>query len=338
MTKTVTAPGMSMKVRENLKTTTPAHEHTAFQTPAEKLFVVYHMGVPAVDAATWRITVGGLVDKALTLTLADLRAMPTTEVTAFHECAGSPLRPAVPVRRVGNVVWRGVQLKCVLAAAGIKPEAKFVWSRGADSGIYPPTGTYSDSYVKDLPLDKALADEVLIATEVNGAALDEAHGAPVRLVVPGYYGTNSVKWLTEIRLEPARAPGFFTTRLYNDRAIENGVERTTPVWAVAPHAIIVSPAADGCLPLAPHRIWGWAWGDEEISAVEISTDGGASWVPSALDRRQDYSWQRFSHDWTPPEPAVYELACRARNGAGVIQPLHGARNEVFRIKVRVDAR
>ena len=138
---------VSMKVKDNFKTTTPAHELTAFRTPTEKLFVVYHMGVPEVDPKAWRISIGGLVKKPLTLTLAELEAMPKFEVRAFHECAGNALKPTLPVRRVGNVVWRGVQLRRVLDAAGIEGEARFVWARGADSGIYRPTGTYSDCYV-----------------------------------------------------------------------------------------------------------------------------------------------------------------------------------------------
>jgi DMSO/TMAO reductase YedYZ molybdopterin-dependent catalytic subunit len=102
----MTNASVSMKVKGyNLKAT-PVHELTAFQTPAEKLFVVYHMGMPAMNARAWQLTVGGLV-KPPTLTLADLDAMPQVEVRAFHECAGSPLKPTLPVRRVGNVVWRG---------------------------------------------------------------------------------------------------------------------------------------------------------------------------------------------------------------------------------------
>jgi DMSO/TMAO reductase YedYZ molybdopterin-dependent catalytic subunit len=326
-----------MKVRENLKTTTPAHELATFVTPAHKLFVVYHMGVPVVDASTWRVAVTGLVHRPLTLTLPDLEAMPQTEVTAFHECAGSPLNPTVPVRRVGNVVWRGVRLNHILAAAGVRPDAKFVWSRGADSGIYAPTGTHNDSYVKDLPLEKAMSDGVLVATSVNGEPLDEPHGAPVRLVVPGYYGTNSVKWLTEIRLEDARSGGFFTTRLYNDVIIENGERRKRPVWAVAPHALIVSPTAGSVVSHSPHLVWGWAWGDQEISSVELSTDGGESWRPCALERREGYAWQRFSREWTPQRSGTHELACRARDVSGEAQPLDGARNQVFRIAVQVEA-
>lgn len=320
-----------MKVKGFSLKAPAVHELTAFQTPTEKLFVVYHMGMPAMDARTWRLAVGGLVDKPLALTLADLEAMPQVEVPAFHECAGSPLKPTLPVRRVGNVVWRGVPLKHVLEAAGVKPEAKFVWSRGADSGVF--AGTHSDCYLKDLPLGKALSEEVLLATGVNGAPLADERGAPVRLVAPGYYGTNSVKWLTEIRLEKTRAAGFFTTKLYNDRAVENGRERTTPVWAVAPHSILVAPAAGQSLALRSQRLSGWAWGADAISTVEISTDGATSWIPAALDGRRGLCWQRFTLDWTPPAPGEYELACRATDRTGVSQPARGARNEIFRIRV-----
>lgn len=326
---------MPMRVTGGRRTTTPVHELTTFQTPSEKLFVVCHMGVPATNSATWRITVGGLVEKPLVLTLADLRAMPQTEVGAFHECAGNPLKPTLPVRRVGNVVWRGVQLKRVLERAGVRSGARFVWSRGADSGIYSRTGTYSDCYLKDLPLDKALCGEVLLATELNGEPLTEEHGAPVRLVAPGYYGTNSVKWLTAIQLEQTRAVSLYTTRLYNDRAVENGIERVTPVWAVAPHSVIVWPAAEQTLPLKPQRVWGWAWGADEINTVEITTDGGTSWVSAAVSKRERYCWQRFTYDWIPPAAGEYELACRASDRIGLTQPAHGARNEVFRIKLRV---
>jgi sulfane dehydrogenase subunit SoxC len=332
----MTIPSVPMKVKNGRRTTTPAHELTTFQTPSEKLFVVYHMGVPAMNADTWRLTVGGLVEKPLILTLVDLHTIPKIEVAAFHECAGNPLSPTLPVRRVGNVVWRGVQLKRVLEGAGIKSEARFVWSRGADSGIYARTGTYSDCYLKDLPLDKALCDEVLLATELNGEPLTEEHGAPVRLVVPGYYGTNSVKWLTAIELERTRAKSFYTTRLYNDRVVENGIERVQPVWAVAPHSIVVSPAAGQALALKLQQVWGWAWSADEISAVEISTDGGVSWTTAALDKRQGYCWQRFTYDWIPPAAGEYELACRATDQTGIMQPAHGTRNETFRIKVRIE--
>lgn len=330
----MTAANAPMKVRQRFNSTTPAHELTGFQTPEAKLFVVYHMGVPELRSP-WQLEVDGLVEKPLTLSLADLEVLPKVDLPAFHECAGSPLRPSVPVRRVGNVVWRGVRLKAVLDMAGIRPEASYVWARGADSGIYPPTGTYSDSYLKDLPLDKAVDDQVLLATEMNGAPLTENHGAPLRLIVPGYYGTNSVKWLTEIRLEKTRAEGLFTTTLYNDRHADGGVERRVPVWAVAPNSLIVAPAAGQRLPLQPVRIWGWAWGANHIDMVEVSTDGGNTWLPAQLDKRRGCSWQRFWLDWTPAGPGEHELVSRATDSARACQPGRGARNEVFRAKARI---
>ena len=322
-----------MKVERRFNSTTPAHELTEFHTPPEKLFVVYHMGVPAVESDSWHVCFGGDVQSPLALSLADLKALPQVEISACHECAGSPLRPTVPVRRIGNVVWRGVRLSTVLDMVGIQAGAKYVWARGADRGVYPPTGTYSDCYLKDLPVDKAMADEVLLATEVNGVPLGEDHGAPVRLVVPGYYGTNSVKWLTEIRVERSRADSFFTTTLYNDRFIEGGVEQVTPVWAVAPNSLIVAPAAGETFAFEPMQIWGWAWGGQEIAAVELSADGGQNWSRAELAPRQGFGWQRFWRNWTPAAAGECELVSRAVDKAGAFQPDAGARNEVYRSKV-----
>ena len=173
-----------MKDNQRFNSTTPLHELGDFHTPGDKLFVVHHLGIPRMDATPWQLLVTGLVGRSIQLDLAQLAALPHVEITAFHECAGSPLRPSVPVRRVGNVVWGGVPLRTVLQLAEVQPGAAFLWARGADSGIYPPTGQENDSYLKDLPIAKALAEEVLLATTVNGAPLDERHGAPVRLVVP----------------------------------------------------------------------------------------------------------------------------------------------------------
>lgn len=149
----VTIDTVPMKVRNRFNSTTPWRELTDFYTPEKKLFVVYHMGIPAFNLENWRLTIDGLVDKPTTLSFAELDALPKVELPAFHECAGSPLRPTVPVRRVENVIWRGIRLKTVLDLASISPKARFLWARGADSGIYPPTGTFSDCYRKDLPIE-----------------------------------------------------------------------------------------------------------------------------------------------------------------------------------------
>ena len=325
-----------MKDHQRFNSTTALHELEDSRTPLDKLFVVHHLGIPDMNAAPWRLVVDGLVDRAVELSLADLAALPQVQVESFHECAGSPLRPTVAVRRVGNVVWGGARLKEVLQLAGVRDGAAFVWARGADSGVYPPTGQATDSYLKDLPLRKALSDEVLLATSVNGVPLDERHGAPVRLVVPGFYGTNSVKWLTELRLEASRAAGYFTTTLYNDAVIENGVESRRPVWEVAPHSVIVAPAAGSRVAAGPCRVWGWAWSAAPVKAVKVSVDGGSEWHDAAVDAREGFCWQRFTFDWTPQAKGVQQLACRATDSTGNVQPDSGARNAVMRLQVTVE--
>jgi sulfane dehydrogenase subunit SoxC len=325
-----------MKDNQRLNSTTPAHELVDFRTCLDKFFEVRHLGIPDMSVAPWRLVVDGLVGQAIELGLADLRALPQARVEAVHECAGSPLRPTAAVRRVGNVMWGGVRLKDVLRLAGVRGDAAYVWARGADGGVYPPTGQAVDSYLKDLPLPKAMSDEVLLATTLNGAPLDERHGAPVRLVVPGFYGTNSVKWLTELRLEASRAPGYFTTTLYNDEVVENGVESRRPVWDLAPHSIIVAPAGGSRLPAAPCRVWGWAWSAVPVKAVEISLDGATQWRNAAVDARVGFCWQRFTFDWTPQARGPQQLACRATDANGNVQPDGGARNAVMRLQVTVE--
>ncbi|MDB5807357.1 MAG: oxidoreductase, molybdopterin binding [Betaproteobacteria bacterium] len=329
------ASGVAMKIRRRYNVTVPPHELTDALTPTEKLFVVYHVGVPEMDIGRWQLAVCGMVRTPIALSFAQLDALPKVTQAAVHECAGSAVNPKVPVRRVAHVEWRGPRLRTVLEAAGIDPRATYVWASGTDNGLYEGTGVHIDCYQKELPLEKALADEVLVATEVNGMPLSENHGAPARLVVPGYYGTNAVKWLSELRLADQRSEGYFAATLYNDAVTENGVESTHPVREIAPHALIIAPAAGAMLAAVPQTIWGRAWGSEEIALVEISTDGGATWWVARLEPRTGFSWQRFAFEWTPAGPGTYQLACRATDRAGLRQPVQGARNEIFRLEVTV---
>ena len=325
-----------MKDQDRFNNTLPWHELDAAETPRERVFVVHHLGIPQMPAAQdWYLVIDGLVRSPLRIDLAELKkGFERREVLAAHECAGSPLRPTAPVRRVANVRWVGATLGSVLRAAGIGHGARYLWATGADGGIYPPTGHPNACYRKDLPLHKALQDEVLLAWEMNGEPLDERHGAPVRLVVPGYYGTNSVKWLTALSLQSERAEGYFTTTLYNDEVIREGERVSKPVWATAPNSVLVAPASRAVIPAGPFEIWGWAWGDSPIAAVEVSTDGGRNWTAAAVQPRQEFGWQRFSVSWVAPA-GDHVLMCRAVNEEGTTQPLSGARNEVLRMAVSV---
>jgi sulfane dehydrogenase subunit SoxC len=316
----------------------PPHQTVERVTATSDLFVLAHLGVPRIDPAHWSLTIDGLVQRPLTLTLEALKKRPKTVIEAVHQCCGSPMEPTVPMRRISHVRWGGVDLAALLADAGISPEARFLWSYGLDGGDF--AGTQCDWYLKDLPLERLKAGDVLLAYELNGAPLPAEHGFPVRLVVPGYYGTNSVKWLWRLRLADRRAEGIFASKLYNDTVdaaeVAAGQPARRPVWAVAPESIIVAPAPDATLTRGePVEIWGWAWSFRGVARVEISTDGGTTFRAAALEPRHGWSWQRFSLSWQPERAGDTLFSARAFDANGLGQPFDGARNAVHTVKVAV---
>jgi sulfane dehydrogenase subunit SoxC len=303
-------------------------------TSQRDLFVLAHVGVPRIDAGGWTVGVTGLVGKPATLTLDQIRRLPKVEVESFHQCAGYPANPKIATRRVGNVVWGGADVKTLLATLGVSPRARYLWSYGADSGEYE--GIRSDPYLKDCPLERVAQGGVLLAYEINGEPLDAEHGFPLRLVIPGYYGTNAVKWLARLHLAETRADGPFTTQLYNDPA-DGG---TRPVWAAAPESVIVSPAPDTQIGVhvgaQPIEIWGWAWADGGVASVEISTDGGANWRGAQLAPQRGWAWQKFSAPWQPDGAGEAVLMSRATGKDGAVQPAADWRNCVYAVPVRVE--
>jgi len=183
-------------------------------TTDEDLFQTIHMGAVDVDVDKWLLAIDGLVERPFALTYEQLLKLPSSNVQSVHECFGSPLAPATTALwRVGNVIWTGVPLRIVLDMARPQQSADFVWSEGLDSGTF--AGVDADRYQKDLPLAKARSHEVLVAYRMNGQPLGRERGGPVRLVVPGWFGTNSTKWLCRLSVCEGRAPGPYTTRFYN---------------------------------------------------------------------------------------------------------------------------
>jgi sulfane dehydrogenase subunit SoxC len=313
------------------------HQLTERVTRVEDTIVLCHLGVPRLDANDWSLAIDGMVRRPMRLTLADLLARPRMELASIHECCGSPMTPEVPKRRICNVVWTGVRLIDLLAECGPDPAARYLWSSGADYGVFE--GDTVDAFVKDLPLDRASAD-VLIAFAINGAPLRPENGYPARLVVPGFYGTNSVKWLTRLTLAETRADSPFTTRWYNDPVRDASgapTGATIPVWSIAPESVIVSPAPDRKFSAGePVDIWGWAWADGGVSTVEVSVDGadaGAN-MHTAVESPSGRTWQRFATTWWPEHRGACELISRA-HADGRAQPDAGARNAVHRVPVRI---
>jgi DMSO/TMAO reductase YedYZ molybdopterin-dependent catalytic subunit len=305
-------------------------------TKTQDAIVLCHLGIPRIDPQRWSLTIDGMLKTPLSLTLDQLRQRPGINITAVHQCAGSPLEPEIPARRICNVTWTGVPLTSLLRECDVDERATYLWSYGADHGSFE--GVEVETYLKDLPLAR-VADDALIAYELNGKALPMEHGFPARLVVPGFYGTNSVKWLERISLADRRAPSPFTTRWYNDVVLNEGGVPTgevEPVWRIAPESIVVSPNPDALVPVGvPMEIWGWAWADGGVSNLDVSNDGGQSWQPARLEPVQGRAWQKFTHTWVPKTSGRVSVQSRAKGFDGSMQPPAGRRNAVHSVSILV---
>jgi len=307
------------------------HHMTARLTPATDLFVLAHLGIPEVTKEDWRLVIDGLVDNPLEIGFEELLRCPKRVVETVHQCAGSPMNPTAPTRQIANVKWAGVDLRDLFSEAGVHSNATHVWAYGLDHGKF--AGEDQDFYLKDVPFSRVQAGDVLIAYELNDEPFSAKHGFPVRLVVPGYFGTNSVKWLNRLHEADGRASSIFTTRFYNDPVPES--DATKPVWEIAPESVIVAPASDGEVKVGETEIWGWAWSSCEVEGVEVSTDGGLTWNQADIEPRSHRSWQRFSLRWLARQAGTHELLSKATDAQGQTQPLDGARNAVYVISVTV---
>lgn len=307
----------------------PAHRLDPRYTAAEDVYLIGHLGVAEVDAAAWRLRVDGLVDAPHAIGLDELRAMGSEPVTATLECFGNPLDPDVPVRRVANLRWRGVPVRRVLERAGVRPGATTVWATGLDHGEF--AGEHCTEYRKDLPLDVVL-DRGLLAHTLDDGPLPPERGYPVRLVVPGYFGTNNVKWLGALTVADRRPEHLFTTRLYQRPPPGGGPPE--PVRDLDVNSLITAPR-DGTA-AAVHggqEIAGWAWSSVAVERVEVAVDG--RWETAELEAARPgvITWQRFRAR-RPLAPGEHELAVRATDRHDRTQPGDGARNAVHRIRVR----
>jgi sulfane dehydrogenase subunit SoxC len=311
-------------------------------TPLEGIFTLAHFGIPDIDPnaspTAWIIDIDGMVQRPLKLTLADLMRRPKRTVFSVHECAGNPLKPKQAARVVANLSFGGADLKEILDEAGVDPAARFLWSCGIDHGDFG--GIRTDSYLKDLPIERIAAGDVILAYEMNGEPLTDEHGAPVRLFIPGYYGTNSVKWLRRITAANHRADSPVTTVLYNDAPRRSRTAASPaaprPVWEIAPESVIVSPAPGAEVRLGkPLEIWGWAWSSKGIARLEVSVDGGATYDRASLAPRQNWSWQQFLYRWRPEAVGPVTLASQAIDFDGARQPKSAARNSIYKVEVRV---
>jgi sulfane dehydrogenase subunit SoxC len=322
-------------------------------TPVGLHYLLIHYDIPAVDAANWRLQVDGAVRHPLTLTLDDLRARPAITRPVTMECAGNGRARLAPraisqpwlLEAVGTAEWTGTSLWPLLQEAGIADAAVEVVFAGLDRGV---EGGVEQRYARSLPLAEARREEVLLAWGVNGQPLPPQHGFPLRLLVPGWYGMTSVKWLERITAVTEPFDGYQQVRAYRYRNLPD--EPGEPVSRIAPRSLLVPPGIPDFLTrqrtLAPGpcllegRAWS-GWGP--IVEVEVSVDGGHTFQAAELaGPPAAHAWQAWSYRWDAQTPGDYELCCRATDATGRKQPtqpqwnLGGyADNDLHRVKVTV---
>ena len=309
--------------------------------PVGDFFVRSHFAVPAIAPGGWRCAVdGGALDWNA------LRGLPSRKVTVTLECAGNGrtlLTPAVkgaPWRlgAVATAEFEGVPLREILDRGSVGAGAREILFTGADSGAVPDGRTVT--FERSLPIDVARDPDVLVAWGMNGAPLDPHHGAPVRLVGPGWYGVASVKWLVGIRALATPYAGYFQSENYVYRgspAFPDG----TPVAKARVRSMIASPEEGATVPAGTIEVKGSAWsGGGPIARVEVSVDGGATWTDAVLEKPlSPYA----ATPWTAHVEVrgAVELQTRATDGSGEAQPdsapwnaLGYGNNSVQRVSVR----
>jgi sulfane dehydrogenase subunit SoxC len=284
--------------------------------PNDRFFVRSNGPVPVLDPISWRLDVAGNTERRLTLSLDDLRGLGWSRIEAFLECAGNgrsrfdPVPPGTPWRNdaIGNAVWEGVPLGRVLDLAGIKAGTVDIVSQGAD---FPEMR-------RGLPLSVARDPEVLVVWGMNGEPLPVAHGGPVRLLVPGWAGIASTKWLVGIEAIDRAFDGFWNTDNYviwDERG-----DPLRPVSEMPPKSVIVTPAEGQSVSSGPIVVAGWAWsGFGPIQAVDVSTDAGQSWRCADLLPGERRGWRRWQLTWVAT-PGEHRLRARATDERRLSQP------------------
>jgi len=293
-------------------------------TPRDQFFTTQHYGHPEIDPVTFRLKVSGLVDRPQSLSLDALRRMRSAEVVFGFECSGNrrPLQGAC-----GNGRWTGVPLRALFDQAGVKSEAREFVFFGADRGeeeVEFRTQKYKveQQFGRSLPRDKALAPEPLLAYAMNGEPLTRHQGAPLRLIMPGWYGVANVKWLSEIHVQEDQYLGKYQARWYRTLRGEmiNGEMKWTEraVTHMQLKSFIARVTHDG----GRHTVLGVVLNDgTPIKSVEVRVDDGP-WQAASLDPATNgkYSWKLFTYAWSGATPGEHTLVSRVTDVTGKVQP------------------
>ncbi len=292
---------------------------SSFYTPNADFYIVQHYNQPVVDVSSYKLRVTGLVNKPLELDMAAIRARPKVEIDAGFECGGNSVRQFQGL--IGNARWTGTSLKGLLEAAGVKPEGIEVVFYGHDKGTEKIRDIdVEQNFGRSLHINDALSPDVLVVYEMNGEPLPLYHGAPLRLLVPGWYGVANVKWLSQIHVQDRRFMGRFMGRDYvtlSKQDIGGEVRwEERSVTKIRLKSSIVRVTKSG----TTHNLTGFVLNDgTPLRAVEISIDGGP-WQAATLDPKANkYSWKLFTYKWENAKAGEHTLVSRVIDVNGQVQ-------------------
>jgi len=296
-------------------------------TPVDAFYVRSNFAVPDLVAAEFRLRVAGVVARELTLSLDELQALPPRAIATVMECAGNNRLQLAPLPQgepwhcgaVSAGEWTGVPLRDVLERAGIGPGVTEILFEGADHGR-PGDGPGDIRYARSLPLAEALAPDVLLAYALNGAPLTRDHGAPLRLVVPRWYGMASVKWLERIEARTVAFDGYYQKSRYV--YVGRDGRPSTPVTTMLVKSLVTSPDEGETVARGPCVVRGRAWsGAGEIVRVEVAIGGGGHWRDAELlPAAGPCTWRAWRLPWTAEHSGRHAVRSRATDSAGNVQP------------------
>jgi len=293
-------------------------------TPKDKFATTQHYGHPDVDPATFKLKVSGLVDRPKAISLDELKKMGSGDLVAGFECSGNrgPLQGLC-----GNGRWTGVPLKTVLDAAGVKASAREFVFFGADHGeeeVEWRTQKYKQDYNfgRSLPREKVLSPDPFLAYALNGEPLTKHQGAPLRLIVPGWYGVANVKWLSQIHAQEEQYMGKYQTRWYRTVRMETIDGETRMNETAVTHMQLKSFVARVTKNGSQYKVLGVVLNDgTPLKTVEVKVDDGP-WQPATMDpaTKGKYSWKLFTYDWNGATPGAHTLVSRVTDITGKVQP------------------
>src|SRR6266571_8684923 len=313
---------------------TPFEKLDSFITPTKSFYVRTHFPIPSIDRNAWWLHVEGEVDNPFAINYEQLFELESITIPVTLECAGNSRRFLEPKVKgvqwglggVGTAEWTGVPMSVLLDRAGVKPSAREVILEGTDGGVLedPKSPPGQLRFARSIPLEKARAD-VLLANKMNGADLPPEHGFPVRVIVPGWYAMASIKWLQRIIITDQRFTGYYQTIDYAYWKRRAEEPELAPVTELQIKAEIAKPAEGETVPAnSSVRVYGAAWtSDGEITKVEVSSDGGATWTDAnLLGKSKPNAWRLWEFNWqTPAAPGNQTLIARATDSLGRTQPV-----------------